>query len=454
MSKMKEKTIYVVHAIDTEGPLYESIRANFERIEEIYGHKLECSQENLLKLQRGEVELNGDEEIIKRVLSGKRIETYKSWTEIDKMLDIITSQEYRNKLQDSYGEGWIYNWFCMSHVGFTGNNPRRRDIGYHNIFDHYKEYFDLKKDDNDLIEWHYHPLSITNDAHRAGSTYLNSSHIFNILSRMIIDRSWFPSVYRAGHNTERPDSNFFLEQWIPFDFSNASQGFDESDDSVTYSRFGDWRRAPVSWIPYHPSHDDYQTIGECRRYIARCLSIDDRSYSINQEDVNKAFQEADKFGSSILSFTHHDFRDMDVDIQMIRTMLMNSSKEYPEVKFKYSNAIDAMRGVFNLNSDVINGLEVRIEDKRSHKKIIVEASDEIFGPQPYLAIKTFANDYYWQNFDFDTKKSWSYSFDVNNIEIEHIAAIGVATNYPSGITEVINVDPKTGSIKKKTLNAF
>ena len=29
------KTLYLVHAIDTEGPLYESLEATFERLEKI-----------------------------------------------------------------------------------------------------------------------------------------------------------------------------------------------------------------------------------------------------------------------------------------------------------------------------------------------------------------------------------------------------------------------------------
>jgi len=275
---MKKKTVYIVHNIDTEGPLYESLRANFERVEEIFGHKVDCSIENLNKLQNMEINLDGDEEQVQRLLSGVRISTHQTWDQIDKMLDEITSIEYRNQLLDSNGDDWIYNWLCMSHTGITGANPRRRDMGYHNIFDHYQEYFDKKSDYRDLIQWHYHALSLTNDAHRAGSTYLNSNHIYNILSRGIIERAWFPSVFRAGHNTERPDSHFFLEQWIPFDYSNASSELDESDTTSSYARFGDWRRAPRSWIPYNPDYDDYQKVGTCRRFIARCLSIDDRGY--------------------------------------------------------------------------------------------------------------------------------------------------------------------------------
>ena len=40
-----------------------------------------------------------------------------------------------NPYKDSFGNGWVFNWHCLDHVGYI-NNPRRRDMGYHNIFDY------------------------------------------------------------------------------------------------------------------------------------------------------------------------------------------------------------------------------------------------------------------------------------------------------------------------------
>jgi len=447
---MNNKTVYIVHSVDTEGPLNESLRANFERVQEVFGHDIECSTENLKKLQDRDINLGGDEEKVQRLLFGTRIRTHQTWDQLDKMLDEITSSEYRNQFKDSSDNGWVYNWHCMHHVGFTGINPRRRDIGYHNIFDHYQEYFDKKNDYRDLIQWHYHALSLTNDAHREGCTYLNSDNIFNILSRSIIDRHWFPTVFRAGHNTIRPDSNFFLEQWIPFDFSNSS--FDEVETTLSPARFGDWRKAPRSWIPYHPSHDDYQKQGFCRRYVARCLSIDERAYSITYDDVNDAFAEANECGASILSFTNHDFRDMRPDIDRMRKFIRECSDKYPDVDFKFSTAIDAMREVFDMN-DVKNiGLTLEIEETKSSTRLIVEAENDIFGPQPYLALKTKTNEYFWQNFDFEEKNKWSYSFDSGNILIDQIEEIGVASNTSYGLTEVVTLKPHSKKLKRTILN--
>ena len=131
------KKVYIVHAVDTEGPLYEPLRVNFERIEEEYGIQIEPTYSNLRKLQNKSINLNGKEDVVARMLSSERISYHETWDQIDSMLDIVTSDEFRNKLTDYNGNGWLYNWMCMDHVGIDGINPRRRDIGYHNIFDHY-----------------------------------------------------------------------------------------------------------------------------------------------------------------------------------------------------------------------------------------------------------------------------------------------------------------------------
>ncbi len=60
-----------------------------------------------------------------------------TWDKIDTMLRDAMSPSFRNKSLDSFGGGWVYNWFCVDHVDYD-INPRRRDIGYHNVYDHYR----------------------------------------------------------------------------------------------------------------------------------------------------------------------------------------------------------------------------------------------------------------------------------------------------------------------------
>jgi len=202
-----EKIIYIVHCIDAEGPLSESIEATFERIYTAFGIKIEPSYENLKKLQNKELYLSGKEEAVANLVSPEKLNNSDSWNKIDINLEEITTDEFRNEFVDSFEGGWIYNWFCLDHVGFTGENPRRRDIGYHNIYDHYKSYMEHNNCSKDMIQWHFHPPSLLKDAHRSGTSYVSSSLPFEILSRKIIDRLWFPTAFRPGFHTERPDSN-------------------------------------------------------------------------------------------------------------------------------------------------------------------------------------------------------------------------------------------------------
>ena len=44
------------------------------------------------------------------------------------------------------------------HVGYE-INPRRRDMGYHNIFDHYQQIVKEFNISQDTINWHFHPMS-------------------------------------------------------------------------------------------------------------------------------------------------------------------------------------------------------------------------------------------------------------------------------------------------------
>src|SRR5690606_2375374 len=130
--------LHVVHCIDTEGPLHESLAATFERVEAMCGQRFEPTRANLEALQAGRVDLGGREAAVSVALAPQLLAYNDDWGKIDAMLDELLSPAYRQRHADPAGRPWTYNWFCVDHVGYT-SNPRRRDMGYHNVFDHYRE---------------------------------------------------------------------------------------------------------------------------------------------------------------------------------------------------------------------------------------------------------------------------------------------------------------------------
>jgi hypothetical protein len=430
--------VYLVHAIDTEGPLFESLEATFERIEKITGVKVEASRANLEKIRNKELDLNGREEIAALVVSPQLLNYNDTWDKVDAMLYDMMSGEYRERYADPQGKGWIYNWFLMDHVGYD-TNPRRRDIGYHNVFDHYR--FMVKETASpDELHWHFHPMSTYKEANICATSYLRSPHLLESLARRMIDRNFFPSCFRPGFHAERPDAHWFLEQWIPFDFANQAMpdATLEQQDDVAGGRLGDWRRAPNDWSPYNPSHDDWQTPGTCRRTIFRCLNVGTRLRLLDEHEVRRAFERAAKGLPTVLAFTNHDFRDMRNDVRQVHEMVSKVASKFPDVTWHNAGAKEAARAVLGLSNATPIKLTAHLERAGDDLRLTVETNVDSFGPQPFLAIKTLDKRYLTDNFDFQIpRRRWTYVFDADTVLPQSIEKIGVAVNGMDGSTDVV-----------------
>ena len=154
-------------------------------------------------------------------------------------------------------------------------------------------------------------------------------------------------------------------------------------------RFGDWRRAPATWEPYHPSADDYQVPGDCRRWIARCLNVGTRYRLLQERDVRQAFAEAAEGKPVVLAITNHDFRDMEPDIDAFRQLVSRVAVDFPQTPFFYSEAVNAMQAALDLAPLPPCELDRRVRqiDERTHI-LTVGSATPTFGPQPWLALKT------------------------------------------------------------------
>ena len=439
------KFLSVVYLVDTEGPLYEPIRITFKRIEEIFKIKLKVSKSNLNKILSEKINLNLNKKnynLFKKAFNSNTLNYKKNFSELNTQNNKIFNSNFRSKYKDSFNKGWKINWCCVDHVNYK-KNPQKKIIGFHKIYDYYYKLINKNKVD-DKIYFHFHPVPIKNISNTTGNHYFaNSNNLYQILCKRIIDRNWFPSVYRAGYHIENPDSNWFLEQFIPFDYSNQST----NQINLNYGRFENWRTAPTNWTPYHPDHDDYRRRGSCRRWIIRCLNAGTRISTINQKEVDKAFIQKKKNKKTILAFTNHDFRDMSKDIHEVYNMLKNSSKKY-KLKFKFTNAREAFHNEYGKCKKKLS-----FSIKFKNNIFYLKSNKKIFGPQPFLAIKTKSNNYYHENFFIEKPfKKWRYTFDRNSIEINKIKFFAFAANDESGFTRIVKI--KFINNKPKIKNIF
>ena len=208
-------SVSIVHCIDTEGPLHEPVQATYERLQYILGidkFDFKKTTVNLEKILNGEIDLKNDSGVrALDIISPHLLTLNNSWDKIYAMYEDMNTSGLRSKLLDKDSNPWCITYHVMDHVEYK-NNPRRRTIGYNAIFD---EYINLSSNSfNDEIEFHYHPMNYTRDAHRSATAYDFTTTFNEILSRRLIDRKFFPSSYRAGFQTIRHESNLILEQWI------------------------------------------------------------------------------------------------------------------------------------------------------------------------------------------------------------------------------------------------
>lgn len=441
--------VHVVHCIDTEGPLYESLSATFERIKQLFGADLRPSRETLRKIQNREIPLNGREDDAARVFSPAMLAYNDTWDKMETMLRRLMAPEFRHRVPDSEGGGWVFNWFCVDHVGYA-ENPRRRDLGFHNIFDFYRDLMAETEATRDGLHFHHHPFPHNRRANSCATHWFAASGVlYEILARRVIDRLWFPSSFRPGFHTERPDSHLFLEQFIPFDYANQAC----EDDGGAFSdlgggRYGDWRRATTSWHPYQPSHDDYQVPGGCRRWIFRCLNMGMRVRVLTQAEVDRAFAEARDGRPVVLAFANHDHRDMTPDIVGVQDMLLDAQRRFPGIPFVYSEARSAARAALGLTQEPPLSLDMRLDGNR----VVVTANRPTFGPQPFLALRTRAGTYHHDAFDFDTPhRRWSYTLDDQTFPLDALSHVGAASCDKAGNVAVARLDLSTGTMERATL---
>ena len=110
-----KKKLYIVHCIDTEGPLYESIDATFERLRAVFGVDISATKENLRKIQKQEVNLGNKSKEIAKSFSKHLLAYNDTWDKIDPMLDKIMTNEYslmdvdESKYKNNIKESVMFN---------------------------------------------------------------------------------------------------------------------------------------------------------------------------------------------------------------------------------------------------------------------------------------------------------------------------------------------------------
>jgi hypothetical protein len=175
---------------------------------------------------------------------------------------------------------------------------------------------------------------------------------------------------------------------------------------------------------------------------------------LQESDVRQAFEEAAAGKPAVLAITNHDFRNMAPDVSAARELVRRVATDFPGVPFRFSEAVAAMRSALKLPDIAPCELDMnvrRIDDARH--VLEVRSTTPTFGPQPWLALKTAAGSYHFDNFDIDRPfHQWRYVFDEETFPLSALSSIGVAANNAIGATTVAVINALTEEISKRHWN--
>lgn len=414
-------TVYVVHAVDVEGPMTETIDATFSRMyDDGLPRDFRPDAQTLKNIQSKNID-NLDDDLLD-ILSAKYSEhlaTYmNNWSEINHNIRKATSSRFRSFYKDDFQKPYLYSWFIYDHHDDFKLNPRMHEVGDSLIFDHYLNHI-LHTDSckNDGIYFHYHQSAISGNALESATSWTTSTAYDRLIAKRIIDYGSYTDCFRAGLHIERNDLSHWLEMYIPFDLSCRS-GFDYYSGSDF-----DWRNSPTSWRGWHPDWYDYRKAGTMKRHMFRCTDLYTYLHKLTTEEVEEAFTEALSTGSSLLVYYNHDYRDMSFEVEHAYSVLKSTSRQYPDVKFKYLTASLAASELHKLKRQQNKSISIELIDG----KFWFKTNYEIFGPQPFLAVKQH-NQYYRDNCTKEDSNLWCFAPpDLSTVE-----SIGVAACSPNG----------------------
>ncbi len=414
-------TVWVVHCVDTEGPLTEPLDATFARIKARFGIELPASAETLVRLQRQEVPLGGREADVATFLDPQRLGYLSSWAAVEEMVGRVTSPAVRAKYCDGTGAPYAFSWFVIDVVGYR-DNPRQKAVGFHAVWDRYERMLRERAGD-DCVGWHFHTVPVGQHALDYNACWTNNDWHEQALARRLIERQSFPAIFRAGGTIERDDVSHWLEQFIPFDYSSAAV---RGGGGGRPGQLWDWRGAPAEWRPYHPDWYDYRRRGEMKRWLFRCLEISGYESPLGEEDVRDAFALAASGQDAVLAFSNHDRRDLEPDMAKATALIGRVAAQFTDVPWRFTGALAAAQKVTGQSSSVAPVLRTRWEDD----VLWIESDQPLCGAIPFLAVEEDGEVFYRDNPTIEGAQRWAYV----PTRRSQVRRIGVAGNNAAGAT--------------------
>lgn len=300
---------------------------------------------------------------------------------------VVMSESYRNVHRDSLGNPIKFTWYMQTGSLYDAGI----DSGPLLPLDLMEDYHgDSVRRWGDEMAYHYHTW-IWSDPNGDGTYYWNQAPDFSYcmedfdytVSRMLIDRAFYPSSFRSGWHYMDNLWQRHLDDLFPYRFENDWPAY-RIDTEEPIDNVYDWRRAPSEWAPYHPDPNDYQSPGSLRGWESRSKYINGATAAI----LTDAFYAALDGQPQLLTlFSHLKEVDFPEQVDALHTRLCNLHDSLPMVEFEYLTGRECMLRWRNGTDVIPPTVQVESSDDGGVRTATLTFDEEIYQPQPYVARK-------------------------------------------------------------------
>ena len=358
-------------------------------------------------------------------------ELLKTWSDVDMAMDKLFINHFRHMYPDSKGNGLKIGWFFLTWTGFN-TNPRKRDFGYHKVRDHYiNRWAKLMGEFGDEQCWHYHHPSKSKIGNEWGFDWNENQEYSQIISRQVLDREWFPTCYRAGGTIHTVESSNWIDNWFPFDYSNRAP--------ISIPNIIDWSKAKNDWSLYKPDIYDFTKQGFGRRYIARTLDLVTGAYSIDENEIRKSFERANRGEPTILAVFDHDYRDIADRMRNYLSEINRIAKSYPNVSWEYASPSDAICKSVQFE---MAPKAIFVEAAIYGKNLRIWTTSPIHQNIPWIALEDENGEV--KHLVEDVKQDSPISWEVDIMKYGSYAKIGIGVSTINGLSDTVIIQKEDG----------
>ena len=311
----------------------------------------------------------------------------------------VMDSAYRNRLQDSFGTPLKLTWWMMAGNIFRYAN--NTNVPLANIMTLYlmKEYHGEQiQTFGDELSLHYHTFQWY-DYDQDGRVYWNQSQTFmdcfddfNVtLAQFLLEEEIFPVSFRSGwHYMDNGWQNYLDDRILPFSMHNDYPA-KRKDTVEPLDNIFDWSEAPSEFVPYHPNRENYQIPGQLNGWNVRSAHL---TRVLSRDLLDTLFVQASNGQDQVACFWGHlpetDFLE---NIEKIHQRAQQLDEQYPNVKFRYCSAIEAMQRWLQTADQTPPQLTMTEQRTPDGTQFIVESDKAIFQQQPFVAVKDIYERY-------------------------------------------------------------